>query len=205
MLTGRWTIAISCSRSGTSSGAMSGSSSLSGRECTPGTKKPVSLKNSSASVADQRQIEIAGARAVGVERRAVLPAAPVTALPRSTTVVPGGIASSIVRQNVVDSRRSPPKARRMTLSRFCCSVRPPWSSRTSPMPAQRRKNNASLIASSERQYIFASGLNPCEGLGRHARGQIRPRLGIAADVGALNRAARLGRAVCAMPVPDSIR
>ena len=43
MFTGRLTIAISCSRSGVRSGAMSGSSLLMGRECTPGTKKPVTL------------------------------------------------------------------------------------------------------------------------------------------------------------------
>src|SRR5689334_11708537 len=46
MFTGRWTIAMSCSRSGTSSGAIVGSSSLNGREWMPGTKNPVILKNS---------------------------------------------------------------------------------------------------------------------------------------------------------------
>ena len=66
---------------------MSGSSSLSGRECTPGTKKPVAL-NRADTVAHERQVEVARARTVRVERRAVAPALPVTALPRSTTVVP---------------------------------------------------------------------------------------------------------------------
>ncbi len=41
MLTGRPTIAISRSRSGTRAGAMSGSLSLNGRECRPGTQNPV--------------------------------------------------------------------------------------------------------------------------------------------------------------------
>ena len=50
---------------------------------------------------------------------------PVTALPRRMTVVPGGTNSSSVRQKVSNRDGSPPKARRMTLSRFSRSDSPP--------------------------------------------------------------------------------
>ena len=73
MLTGRPVIAISVSRSGIKSGAMSGSSSDSGRLCTPGTKKPVTVNKPITRVADERQIEVARARAVGIESRAIAP------------------------------------------------------------------------------------------------------------------------------------
>ena len=93
MFTGRLTIAISCSRSGTSSGAMSRSSSLSGREWTPGTKKPVEVEVVEDPCADQRQIEIAVPGPSASNGAPSFQREPVTALPRRTTPVFSGITS----------------------------------------------------------------------------------------------------------------
>src|SRR6185295_12985881 len=49
---------------------------------------------------------------------------PVTALPRRTAAVPGGISPRIVSQNSSYRCTSPPKARRTTLSRISDSLRP---------------------------------------------------------------------------------
>ena len=88
MLTGRPVIAISVSRSGTRSGAMSGSSSESGRECTPGTKKPVTVNRpitaSPTSVRSRSLVPGPSASngAPSFHRQ------PVTALPRRTDTGP---------------------------------------------------------------------------------------------------------------------
>ena len=59
-MTGRWAMSIRRCRSCTRSGAMSGSSSLSGPECTPGTKNPVGLKNARAPSPTSVTSRIAG-------------------------------------------------------------------------------------------------------------------------------------------------
>ena len=110
MLTGRLTIAISFSRSGSSPGAMSGSSSPIGRECTPGTKKPVTLKKwmtvLPTSVRSRSLVPGPSASngAPSFQRQ------PVTALPRRTTVVSGGTTSSIALQKASKRSRRPRKA-----------------------------------------------------------------------------------------------
>ena len=123
-------MSINRRRSGTRSGAMSGSTSLNGREWTPGMKKPVTLKNNNvASPTSVRSRSLdpgpsASNSAASRQRH------PVTALPRRIAVVPGGTKSSTMRQNDSNSLGRPPNARRMTFSRFSCSVRPPWRSST---------------------------------------------------------------------------
>src|SRR5690349_21777179 len=125
IFTGRSTIAINRWRRGTRSGAISGSSSLNGRECTPGTKKPLAVKNSSAPLP------------TSVRSRSLVPGPslsngalsfqrwPVTALPRRTTVVPSGTTSRMMRQNSSKRSARPPNARRMTFARFSASDRSP--------------------------------------------------------------------------------
>jgi hypothetical protein len=103
MLTGRPVITIKVSRSGISDGAISGSSSETGRECHR-ARKTRRLEKRDSFATDEGQVEVTGARAGCIERRTVLPSPPVTALPRRTTAVPAGISWRMVRQNC--SKRS---------------------------------------------------------------------------------------------------
>jgi hypothetical protein len=128
MFTGLPTICMRISRSGIKSGAISGSSSLTGLECTPGTKKPFSLKRpttlSPTSVRSRSLVPGPSASngAPSFQR------SPVTALPRSTTPVPSGIAARIRSQKAWNFASSLPKARRTTFRRFSSSVNPPCGS-----------------------------------------------------------------------------
>jgi hypothetical protein len=49
------------------------------------------------------------------------------ALPRSTTLVPGGISSRMARQNSLRHASLPPKASRWRSRAFPVQVSPPWT------------------------------------------------------------------------------
>ena len=93
MFTGRPTIEVSCSRRSIKAGAMSGSSSPSGREWTPGTKNPVALKapRMSAPTRVRSRSLVPGPSASN--GASSFQRTPVTALPRRTARVPSGITS----------------------------------------------------------------------------------------------------------------
>ena len=104
---------------------MSGSLSLRGRECTPGCRSPGAVKKASDLGADQGEVEVAGARPIGVEGRPVAAA------------LAGHRASAQHRRGArgegpLGDRRaepwsrwaSPPKTRRTSRSRISSSVRP---------------------------------------------------------------------------------
>ena len=106
---------------------MSGSSSLSGREWMPGTKNPVSEKRPMTSAPTSVEIEVAGARPVGVEGGAVLPA------PTGDGAAAqhhGRAGRNRLADRCDRTPRSAPRRRRTrartTLARFSASVRPPW-------------------------------------------------------------------------------
>ena len=129
-------------------------------------------------MADQRQIEVAGAGAVGIERGAVLPAGPVTALPRSTTPVFSGMKSLMSWTKGSSRAGSPSNASRTTLSRFSASVRSLASCRRVIHDARCRK---------------AAANRPCAGLARCRSNVRRPAYSSrSATVGASRDARRAG-------------
>ena len=75
---------------------MSGSLSLNGRECRPGSQNPVTLKSPIIlDAADEGQIAYRVVTGRHRDRRTVLPTCgPVTALPRRTIFVPAGFAAA---------------------------------------------------------------------------------------------------------------
>ena len=110
------------------------------------------LEQADDGVADQRQVEVARARAVGVERRAVLPAlAGDRAAAQHDARCRRGISSRITRRTPRTARSLPPNASRMTLRalRFVTPWRPFLEARSFAYLPSRRPCRTFCVSSTQ--------------------------------------------------------